>query len=96
MTMLQVIIDAIHDENDWTGVAAGLRDVAEVEDKQATNVLATDELAAIRSALLSMAAYLASTDDRASVPMVLGGHLGDGDETGMFDHIIRWVMEGQS
>lgn len=96
MTMLQIITDAIHDENDWTGVAAGLRDVAEVEGKQATNVLATGELAAIRSALLSMATYLAGTDDRVSVPMVLGGHLGDGDETGVFDHVIRWVLEGQS
>jgi len=92
--MLQIVTDAIHDENDWPGILAGLVDPDDIEARQARQVLATDEVAAIRSALRSMAEYIASTDARATPVMVLGGHLGDGDETGVFDHVIRWVLDG--
>lgn len=92
--MLQIVTDAIHDENDWPGILAGLADPDDIEARQARQVLATDELTAIRSAMRSMAEYIASTDTRATPAMVLGGHLGDGDETGVFDHVIRWVLDG--
>lgn len=90
--MLQAITDAIHDENDWPGILAGLVDPDDIEARQARHVLATDELAAIRSALRSMAEYIVTTDPRGTPAMVLGGHLGDADETGVFDHVIRWVL----
>lgn len=59
--MLQVITDAISDEDDWPSVAAGLRHPEQVQHQQALAVLATDELVAARRALVLVAMHWPAT-----------------------------------
>lgn len=54
--MCQIIIDAIHDEQDWPGIAAGIADQDRVERRQALAVLTTDEMKSIRLALRALTA----------------------------------------